>query len=212
MWLNDHSGLPFKDQVAILEPWHMIFKFMIREGSLSQESKTAVHWLLGDAVGWEGHCLYQDCCALLSRGGQTWHFYRCIFLVSRLEAWKRNITKRFDGDQAFRLKVSAELAYSHGSRCVSPEKLPDSPLLIILERRNLIFLNSELLVIVKAPACILPLPTFPAPQLRIRTRQTVPSSHVAVLEVVAWVRMSLTTISFWVQCLSKGIIHVFNDS
>ena len=79
----------------------MIFKFMIREGSLSQESKTAVHWLLGQAVGWEGHCLYQDRCALLSRGGQTWHFYRCIFLVSRLEAWKRNIIKRSDGDQAF---------------------------------------------------------------------------------------------------------------
>ena len=100
MWLNDHSGLPFKDQVIISEPWHMIFKFMIREGSLSQESKTAVHWLLGQAIGWEGHRLYQDRCALLSRGGQTWHFYRCIFLVSRLEAWKRNIIKRFDGDQA----------------------------------------------------------------------------------------------------------------
>ena len=207
MWLNDHSGLPFKDQVAILEPWHMIFKFMIREGSLSQESKTAVHWLLGQAVGWEGHCLYQDRCALLSRGGQTWHFYRCIFLVSRLEAWKRNITKCLTGT-----KISAELAYSHGSRCVSPEKLPDSPLLIILERRDLIFLNSELLVIVKAPACILPLPTFPAPQLRIRTRQTVPSSHVAVLEAVAWGRMSLTAIRFLVHSLSKSIIHVFNDS
>ena len=160
-----------------------------------------------DAVGWEGHCLYQDCCALLSRGGQTWHFYRCIFLVSRLEAWKRNITKCLTGT-----KISAELAYSHGSRCVSPEKLPDSPLLIILERRDLIFLNSELLVIVKAPACILPLPTFPAPQLRIRTRQTVPSSHVAVLEAVAWGRMSLTAIRFLVHSLSKSIIHVFNDS
>merc|ERR1719357_217202 len=34
-------------------------------------------------------------------------------------------------------------------------------------------------------ACILPLPTFQAPQLRIRIRQSVPSSHVAVLEVVA---------------------------
>ena len=32
--------------VTVSEPWHMIFKFMIREGSLSQESKTAVHWLL----------------------------------------------------------------------------------------------------------------------------------------------------------------------
>ena len=113
----------------------MIFKFMIREGSLSQESKTAVHWLLGDAVGWEGHRLYQDRCALLSRGGQTWHFHRCIFLVSRLEAWKRNITKCLTGT-----KLSAELAYSHGSRCVSPEKLPNSPLLIVLKRRDLIFL------------------------------------------------------------------------
>ena len=207
MWLNDHSGLQIKVQVTTSEPWHMIFKFMIREGSLSQESKTAVHWLLGDAVGWEGHRLYQDRCALLSRGGQTWHFYRCIFLVSRLEAWKRNITKCLTGT-----KISAELAYSHGSRCVSPEKLPDSPLLIILERRDLIFLNSELLVIVKAPACILPLPTFQAPQLRIRTRQTVPSSHVAVLEAVAWGRMSLTAIRFLVHSLSKSIIHVFNDS
>ena len=204
MWLNDHSGLPFKDQVIISEPWHMIFKFMIREGSLSQESKTAVHWLLGQAVGWEGHRLYQDRCALLSRGGQTWHFYRCIFLVSRLEAWKRNITKRLTGT-----KLSAELAYSHGSRCVSPEKLPDSPLLIILERRNLIFLNSELLVIVKAPACILPLPTFPAPQLRIRTRQTVPSSHVAVLAMVACGRMSLKAIRFSVQRLWRALFHVF---
>ena len=63
---------------------------------------------------------------------------------------------------------------------------------------------SEILMIAKAPACILPLPTFPAPQLGIRTRQSVPSSHVAVLEVVAWGRMSLTAIRFSVQRLSKS--------